>query len=136
MTRGRNVLRRVVLAVTGVTLVAVGGGVALVPQAFYGGYGITLADGAQLLGELRASGLALLLLGALVGTGALVGRLAPTSALVGTVTMLAHAAGRLLSWIADGGLAPGLVAAGVAELVLGTACLWVLRPRRERSADE
>jgi hypothetical protein len=127
MTRELRVPHRAALALTGATLIAVGSGVALVPQAFYGGYGITLADGEPLLGELRASGSALLLLGALVGTGAVVGRLAPTAALVGAVTMLAHAAGRLLSWIVDGGLAPGLVGAGAAELVLGSACLWVMR---------
>lgn len=132
MTRALNVLATVVLALTGATLISVGAGVAFAPQAFYGGYGITLADGAPLLGELRASGFALLLLGAVVGTGAFVARLARTAALVGAVTMLAHAAGRLLSWTADGGLQPGLMGAGAAELVLGAACGWVLT--RQRSA--
>lgn len=118
------------LAVTGATLIAVGAGVAFVPRSFYAGYGIALADGAVLLGELRALGLALLALGTVVGAGAFANRLFATSALVGAVTMLAHAAGRLLSWGADGGLAPGLVGAGAAELVLGVACVWVLtRPR-------
>jgi len=126
MTRVLNVLTRAVLALTGATLVAIGAGVALVPQAFYGGYGITLADGAPLLGELRASGLALLLLGVLVGAGAIIARLAATAALVGAVTMLGHASGRLLSWGVDGGLAAGLVGAGAVELVLGAACGWVL----------
>lgn len=126
MTRALNVLARAVLVLTGATLVAIGAGVALVPQAFYGGYGITLADGAPLLGELRASGFALLLLGVLVGTGAINARLTATAALVGAVTMLGHATGRLLSWLLDGGLAAGLVGAGAAELVLGAACGWVL----------
>lgn len=134
MTRVLHVLTRVVLGVTGVTLVAIGASVALVPQAFYAGYGITLADGAPLLGELRASGFALLLLGAVVGTGAAVTRLTVTSALVGAVAMLGHAAGRLISWTVDGELADGLVGAGAAELVLGAACVWVL-VRATRARD-
>ena len=136
MTRVLHVLTRVVLGVTGVTLVAIGASVALVPQAFYAGYGITLADGAPLLGELRASGFALLLLGAVVGTGAAVTRLTVTSAVVGAVAMLGHAAGRLISWTVDGHLADGLVGAGAAELVLGAACVWVLvRATRARGAS-
>lgn len=130
MTRVQDVLARTVLALTGATLAAVGASVGLAPQAFYGGYGITLTDGAPLLGELRASGLALLLLGVLVGAGAVRARLAATAALVGAVTMLGHAAGRVLSWLLDGGLVPGLAGAGAAELVLGAACGWVLAQHR------
>ncbi|RPF20425.1 DUF4345 family protein [Myceligenerans xiligouense] len=115
---------RWLLALTGATLVVVGAGVALAPRAFYAGYGIALAEGTPLLGELRASGLALLALGVLVGAGAVVEHLFATSALVGAVTMLAHAAGRVLSWGVDGGLAAGLVGAGAAELTLGAACVW------------
>lgn len=122
----RRPVSRALLGLTGAVLIAVGAGAAFVPQAFYAGYEIVLPDGDPLLGEVRASGLALLALGAVVGTGSLVGRLLTVSALVGAVTMLAHAAGRLVSWAADGGLAPGLVAAGAAEVVLGAACAWIL----------
>ncbi|MBE1878071.1 DUF4345 domain-containing protein [Myceligenerans pegani] len=129
-------MSRWLLAATGLTLAVVGSGVAFVPQPFYAGYGITLADGAPLLGELRASGLTLLTWGALVGAGAVMSRLAATSALVGSVTMLAHAAGRVLSWASDGGLAPGLAAAGAVELALGVACVWVLtRPQADGGSE-
>ncbi|MBO0607604.1 DUF4345 family protein [Myceligenerans salitolerans] len=117
---------RWLLAATGLTLVVVGAGVAFVPQAFYAGYGIAPADSSPLLGELRASGLAVLAWGSLVGAGAVMPRLAAMSALAGAVTMLAHAAGRALSWGVDGEPAAGLVAAGAAELLLGAACVWVL----------
>lgn len=124
MSAGR--MHRAVLVLAGITLIAVGAGAAFLPDAFYGSYGIELGGDAGLMSELRSAGMALLLLGMIVGAGAFVSGLTTTATLIGAVVLLAYAGGRLLSWAVDGAPSTAMAAAAVVELVIGAACLWLL----------
>ena len=89
---------RVVLGAAGLVLIAVGGGSMAVPEAFYADFGIDVST-AELASQLRASGVALLLLGVLVGSGGVWRRVQFPAAVVGALVLLGYAAGRVLSEI-------------------------------------
>lgn len=119
-----RVVEQVVLVAAGLVLAVVGSGSAFAPAAFYAPYGIDATDPA-LLNELRATGVALLLLGIGVVVGAFVRRLTFAVAVVAALVLLGYAIGRALSWAVDGTPPVSVLAAGAVELVLGIAALWV-----------
>lgn len=115
---------RVVLGAAGLVLIAVGAGSAVVPEAFYADYGIDVST-TELAGEMRAAGMALLLLGVLVGSGAVWRRVQLPAAVLAAVVLLGYATGRSVSALLDGTPQASVVAAGATELVLGAAAAWV-----------
>ena len=128
-----RILDRIVLAATALVLIGVGIAATFTTAAFYGGYGIALTSAPELASELRALGATLLLLGIVIGVGAVKeGWLFP-SAIVGAAVMLGLALGRVGSAIVDGMPATSVIAAGVIELVLGGASAWVAVRNRPAS---
>ena len=121
-----RLLDRVVLGVGGVVIVGVGAASAFAPDVFLASYDVVLPADAALRSELRSGGVLLLALGLLVGVGAFVPRLALVSAIVATIGYGAYALGRALSWVIDGDPGPGLLVAGLTELLLAAASGWVL----------
>ncbi len=127
-----RVLERVILGLSALVLVVVGAGAAFAPDAFYAGFGFTATDSPELASELRATGVALLLLGLAVAIGAIRQRFAFPAAVVAALVLLGYAIGRGLSTLLDGAPASSVVVAGVAELVLGLAAAWVAWRTRPR----
>ncbi|WP_326549340.1 DUF4345 domain-containing protein [Micromonospora sp. NBC_01813] len=117
---------RAILVVAGLVVVGIGGAILTAPGAFHAGNGIEYAGNSSLLSETRAAGGALLATGVLVTLGAFVRRLTFTASLIGAVVYLAYGLARLLSVAVDGLPADSLVAAAVAELILGVACGYAL----------
>jgi hypothetical protein len=119
-------LQKAVLLVAGATAVFIGASVILSPEAFYAGYGILLSGDVSLANELRAMGGGVLMLGLLTLSGLVVASLTPASTLLAAAMFLAYGASRFLSLGLDGRPDSGLVAAMVAELVIGFAALAAL----------
>lgn len=119
-----RILDRVVLGAASLVLVGVGAGATVVPEVFYTGYGID-ATTTAVANELRAAGGALLLLGVLVGAGAVWRRATFPAAVVAASVLLGYAIGRGVSLLVDGMPDSSMLVAGTTELVLGTAAAWV-----------
>lgn len=115
-----------VLAVAGLSGIAIGSAILFAPLPFFSSTGVDLGDNPSLLSDIRGLGVLLLGVGALTGVGAFVPRLAFTGALVGAVAFLGYVAARALSIAVDGVPDSSILAAHAAELVLGLACLFVL----------
>jgi len=127
-----NILDRAVLGITALVLVGVGIAATFATAAFYGGYDIALAGSIELTSELRALGGVLLLAGLLIGAGVVRIRWAFPAAIVAATVMLGLALGRVGSAIVDGMPATSVIAAGVIELVLGSASAAVAVRNRPR----
>ncbi|MEU0562432.1 DUF4345 domain-containing protein [Dactylosporangium sp. NPDC006015] len=121
-------IRRILLLVSGVVAVAVGGASLFAPVAFRRQYGISIGTDPNLLSETRSAGGAVLAVGVLLLAGAFVARLAFPAAVAGTVFYLAYAVSRGMSAALDGAPASGLVVGGIVELALGVAC-WFAATR-------
>ncbi|MFY1652076.1 DUF4345 domain-containing protein [Solwaraspora sp. WMMB762] len=134
-TRTGSRSQKVILVVAGLVVVGIGGAVLTTPDTFHAGNGIDFAGNSSLLSEIRAAGGALLATGILVTLGAFVRRLTFAAALIGATVYLAYGLSRLLSIALDGMPATGLIAAAVAELVLGAACGHVLYRNRRAGAS-
>ena len=126
---------RMVLGAAAAVLVAVGAGSAFVPEAFYADYGIEVSSTA-LANELRAAGGALLLLGPIVGAGAVWHRAAFPAAVVAATVLLGYAAGRSVSLLVEGRPSTAVLLAGATEAVLGAAAAWVAVRTRARVGAE
>ncbi|GAA3846941.1 hypothetical protein GCM10022243_11300 [Saccharothrix violaceirubra] len=117
---------RTVLIISALVAAAVGIGTLFFPHAFHATTGITL-DGPNLLSEVRAAGGGVLAAAFLMGLGAFRRGFAVPAALTGAVLYLGYGLARLYGAAVDGLPAAPLVAATVAELVLGVACVLVAR---------
>ena len=127
-----SILDRAVLGITALVLVGVGIAATFATATFYGGYNIALAGSIELTSELRALGGVLLLAGLLIGAGVVRIRWAFPAAIVAATVMLGLALGRVGSAIVDGMPATSVIAAGVIELVLGSASAAVAVRNRPR----
>lgn len=122
-------VRSVVLFTAGLVVLAVGAAGLLAPVAFHQASGTEVGGDASLLSETRAAGGGLLAVGVFLLLGASVDRFAATAAGVGAVGYLAYGLSRLLGIALDGMPASGLVVATAVELVLGSACAYLLLRR-------
>lgn len=127
--------QRIVLGVTGLVGVGFGAILTFAPTVLHATYGLSYAPDPSLLSEIRASGTVLLTMSAFILAGLLRPELAGISLAIGAGVFLAWGAARLLSFALDGLPDSGLVIAGIAELVLGGACLAVLRHRMRARGD-
>ncbi|MCI4663679.1 MAG: DUF4345 domain-containing protein [Neomegalonema sp.] len=127
-----TIFERATLGVAGTTALAIGAAIALAPHSFYASYGISLGSDASLMSELRAPGLNLAALGALIVAGAVRASLTRLSAGLGALVFLAFAMGRGVSFMLDGAPAASILAAFAIEAVFGGLCLLVFRRHAER----
>lgn len=119
-------LTRLTLGAAGVIALGIGATIALDPSTFYASYGIKLAASPDLLSELRAPGMNLAALGALILAGAIRSGMARTAAMLGATVFLAYAGGRVIGILCDGMPSEMIFTAMLIELVIGGACLGVL----------
>lgn len=124
MTRSK--LLKLLLVVSGLVAMAIGGSILTVPDAFYASSGITLSRDANLMSEIRAPGGALLGSGALILLGAFLQSFAVASLTIGATVYLSYGASRLLSMAVDGLPGSSLIVASGVELAIGALCLYAL----------
>ena len=111
----------VVLLVSGVVLTAVGALGLVAPDVLHQANGLPTVDHPGLLSEARGAGATLLAVGIAALAGARVRAWRPAMTALSALVLLAYAAGRAVSWAADGAPGQGLATAGLVELLLGTA---------------
>ncbi len=119
---GKRPLQKALLAVAGITALVIGSFIMAAPLQFYAGYGISPAQGVDLLSELRAPGANLAALGILILAGFARPAMARTSLMVAGVVFLAFAAGRMIGLVLDGMPSPGILVALLVELAIGLLC--------------
>jgi hypothetical protein len=122
---------KVVLIISGLIAVFIGGAVLLTPVAFYATNGIDLGGNISLLNEIRAPGGALLAFGILIIFGAFLTELTFTSILLSTVLFLSYGLSRIISMVADGKPAETLIQAAILEIIIGLVCVFALVKYRE-----
>jgi len=128
-------LIRVVLFLSGVIAVAIGGMIMTTPDLFYASYGIVVGNDPGTLNETRASGGLLFAMGALVTAGTFVPALASTSSIVAVLVYLSYGSSRLVGFALDGWPQQGMIEAAMIEFAIGfTVIAVILRDRiRTRS---
>jgi Domain of unknown function (DUF4345) len=129
----RSIILKVILFVSGIIAIGVGGAILIAPVAFHATSGIELGNNISLLNETRAAGGAILAVGLLVISGVFVARLSFTATVVSTVFYLSYAASRLLSIALDGMPSQELLLVGILELTVGLTCAFALGKYRLQS---
>ena len=123
---------KVILVISGLIAVIVGGAVLLTPKAFYSMSGIELGGSISLLNEIRAPGGALLVSGLLIMLGAFLNELAFTSIIVSTLLYLSYGSSRIVSMLIDGKPADALIQAAIVEIIIGLVCTFALVKYRDK----
>ena len=116
---------KIVLFVSGLIAMGIGGAILFVPELFHAANGIELGGSSSLLSEVRASGGALLAMGTLIMLGSFFAGLTFTSVVVSSLLYLSYGLSRILGMTVDGMPAEGLVQAAALELVIGLVCVFV-----------
>lgn len=117
-----DVFQTTVLAVAGFTALSIGAFIALDPVAFYAGYDIPLRGNEGMLSELRASGVNLGVLGAVMLSGIAVAPLRAYAVAASLLVFSAFPVGRLVGLVADGWPSEKVLVALTVELVIATLC--------------
>ena len=117
---------KIILLLSGLIAVGVGGIILTMPVAFYSSSGINIEGNISLLNEIRASGGVLLVCGILISLGAFVTKLTFTSTIISTLLYLSYGLSRLLSIVFDGMPVEALVQAAILEIVIGLICVFAL----------
>ncbi len=121
-----SIVLKTILFVSGLIGAGIGAAILFVPDMFHASSGIVLGGNASLLSEIRAPGGALLASGILILSGAFIGRLTFTSAVVSTLLYGSYGLSRILSFSLDGMPHSVLVQAAVLEIAIGAICTFAL----------
>lgn len=121
---------KVLLFVTGLIGVGIGGAILFVPAEFHATSGMVIGSDENLLSEMRAAGGALLACALIVLLGAFISRLTFTALLLSTVLYLSYGASRLVGMAVDGLPSSNLMAVTVFELGVGMLCALALATRK------
>ncbi|MDD9731638.1 DUF4345 domain-containing protein [Mameliella sp. AT18] len=122
-----SLFQKITLGLAGITALVIGLCILAVPHQFYASYGISLADDASLLSELRAPGAGLAVLGGLMLWG-MVKRTMRQVALAAALTVyIAFPAGRLVGVLVDGMPSGSILGALVFEVGIAALCLLAFR---------
>lgn len=127
-----TLFQKIVLAIAGLTALAVGLFILLAPHAFYASYGIDLGHNPSLLSDLRAPAAGLATLGGVMLCGVFRSALAPFSVVVAFVVFFAFPVGRVVSLVVDGAPSGGILGAFALEIVIAGLCLVAFGKRAER----
>lgn len=118
-----SIVLKIILFISGLIAIGIGGTILTMPVAFYATNGINLEGNINLLNEIRASGGALLASGILIILGAFITKLTFTSTVISTLLYLSYGLSRILSIVLDGMPSEGLVQAVILELIIGLFCI-------------
>lgn len=124
---------KVVLAISGLVAMVIGGAILVTPAAFFASSGVALSADPSLLSEVRAPGGALLVAGLVIALGAFFAELTLTAGVVSALLYLSYGLSRVLGMAVDGMPATGLVVATAVEIGLGLAGVVVVGLHRRRA---
>ncbi len=127
----QTTLVRVVLGVSGVLAAGIASTILFAPEAFYGSYGIDVADNTTLVNELKAPAGMLLIAGLVMFAGVFRQQLMPMSLVTATVVYLSYGLSRILSIVLDGMPDSGMVSAASIEILIGVVCLLTFQQVRK-----
>lgn len=133
MTVTSTRIKRAILLVSGTVLILIGSAITVMPETFYASSQISIGESINLLNELKAPAILLLVSGAFLITALFTGRRMNTALGLGALIYLSYAVSRLLSMVVDGAPESSLLTAAAIEAVLGMACLLALRQQLRRS---
>ncbi len=117
---------RALLVISSLVAIVIGASILAAPVAFQASNGIELGSDPSQLSEVRASGGALLALGALMLVGVFTSRFTLASTAIAAAVYLGYGASRLIAIALDGAPANGLLFAAALELVIGLASVVAL----------
>ena len=116
--KNSNVLK-VILFISGLIAISVGGSILFMPSTFYAASGISLNGEVNLLNEIRASGGMIFAIGILIISGVFITRLTFTATVISMLLYLTYALSRIFSMSIDGIPVDTLIQALVLEIVIG-----------------
>ncbi len=122
--------QKIALGISGLTALAIGTFITLVPHAFYASYGITLGQDPNLLNELRAPGTGLAVFGALMLAGVFRTATAPIALAIALTVYLAFPAGRIVGIVLDGMPSGSVIGALVFDIIIAGLLLAAFKPTR------
>ncbi len=136
-TSRTNIMRRLILSLSGLTAVAIATAILFLPELFYAGYGIEVAGDTALKNELKAPAGLLLAGGALMLLGAFRAEWTTHALVAAAVVYLSYGFSRVASFALDGMPGSGFLEAALVEIVIGVVALLALIPetRGRRPAD-
>ena len=131
----KNWLTPLFLLLSGLSLLAIGGGILLAPHALHANNGIVLGNDPSLLSEIRAPGGLLTVSSILILTGLFRRSLRSLATLLTVLVYGSFGLARLLSVAVDGTPSNGLVGATAIELIVAALGLVILCRTEESSID-
>ena len=131
-----NKLQKAILSVAGFTALLIGVFITIDPIGFYSSYGIVLEGNADMLSELRAPGMNLAVLGAVMLAGIAKPSLRPLAIAASVVVFTSFAADRVLGILVDGLPSEKVLAALLIELVIAALCCEAFMGKRHSISNE
>ena len=131
-----NKFQTTVLSVAGFTALLIGVFIAFDPLAFYSSYGLVLEGNADMLSELRATGMNLGVLGGIMLAGVSRLSLRPLAISASLIVFGSFAAGRCLGILVDGLPSEKVIGALLIELVIGALCFAAFLGKRRATSNE
>ncbi len=124
---------KVVLLVSGITALIIGSCLLFIPVTFQASAGIELGNDPGLLSEMRGPGAIILISGMVMIAGAFVFEITLTALILSTLLYSAYGIARLLSLAVDGTPTPAIIAAMVAEFIIGITSASALARFRSKN---
>lgn len=115
---------KVILFISGLVAISVGGGILIMPESFYAASGINLNGNVSLLNEVRASGGMIFVVGVIIMAGVYITKLTYAATIVSILLYLTYALSRLMSMVIDGIPAEALIQAVILEIIIGLLCVF------------
>ncbi len=126
---------KVILGISGITALGIGGFILAAPHTFYTSYGITLGNDASLLSELRAPAAGLAAFGVVMLAGLVRSAFSQVAIVAALTVFLAFPAGRLVGLLVDGIPSGSIIGALVLEVAIAALCLTAFRHRLRPGAS-
>jgi hypothetical protein len=124
---------KIVLLVSGITALIIGSCLLFIPVTFQASAGIELGNDPGLLSEMRGPGALILTSGMVMIAGAFVFEITLTALILSTLLYSAYGIARLLSLAVDGTPTPAIIAAMVAEFIIGITSASALARFRSKN---
>ena len=130
-----NKLQTTVLSVAGFTALLIGVYIAFDPLAFYSSYDLVLKGNADMLSELRATGMNLAVLGCVMLGGVSRSSLRPLAISACLIVFGSFAAGRVLGILVDGLPSEKVIGALLIELMIAALCFAAFFGKRRATGN-
>ncbi len=115
---------KVILFISGLVAISVGGAILFIPESFYAASGISLNGNVSLLNEVRASGGMIFVVGLIIMAGAFIEELTYPATIISILLYLTYGTSRLISMVIDGMPVEALVQALILEVIIGFTCAF------------